>query len=192
MRTCRDDARIFPDVEDAGIVQLLFQPGELARELLPHRPGHLEFEQEGATGGVADNALELTEIAEMGRDGTADLADHWHLEQHPERRDAGGPAGEGARLSLRVIPVCESIASANRDVDGSLLEKLFDRHWASSGNSLVIFRKPLAQLMNDGKGNLVFKVIKGFRIRPSYCGREYQLVSNLEDAPKLDLMVVTN
>ena len=64
MRTCRDDARTFPDVGDVGIFQLLFQPGELARELLPHRPGHLEFEQEGAAGGVADNALELTEIAE--------------------------------------------------------------------------------------------------------------------------------
>ena len=58
---------------------------ELARELLPHRPGHLEFEQEGAICGVADNALELAEIAETGRDGTADLADHWHLDQHPER-----------------------------------------------------------------------------------------------------------
>src|SRR5713226_2208693 len=128
MRTCRNDARIFPDAGDAGIFQLLFQPGELARELLPHRPGHLEFEQEGATGGVADNAPEFAEIAEIGLDGTADLADHWHLDQHPERRDAGGPAGEGARLSLPVIPVCESIAPANCDVDGSLLEKLFDRH----------------------------------------------------------------
>src|SRR5258705_2521220 len=135
MRICRDDARIFPAVENAGIFQLPFQPGELARELLPHRPGHLEFEQEGATGGVADNALELAEIAEIGRDGTADLADHGHLDQHPERRDAGGPAVEGAPLSLPVIPVCESVAPANRDVDGSLLEKLFDRHWASSPKS---------------------------------------------------------
>src|SRR6266478_329112 len=138
MRSWRNDARIFPNVGDAGIFQLLFQPGELARELLPHRPGHLEFEQEGATCGAADNALELAEIAEKGRDGTADLADHRHLNQHPERRDAGGPAGEGARLSPPVIPVCESIAPANRDVDGSLLEEFFDRHWASSGNSLVI------------------------------------------------------
>src|ERR1700738_4819463 len=109
MRVRRNDASIFPDVGDAGILQLLFQPGELARELLPRRPGHLEFEQEGATGGVADNAVELAEIAEIGRDGTAEFADHWYLDQHPERRDAGGPAGEGARLSLPVIPVCESI-----------------------------------------------------------------------------------
>src|SRR5436189_3956226 len=135
MRICRNDAGIFPDVGDAGIFQLLFQPGELARELLPHRPGHFEFEQEGAICGVADNALELTEIAEIGRDRTADLADHWDLDQHPERRDAGGPAGEGARLSLPVIPVCERIAPANCDVDGSLLEKLIDRHWASSPKS---------------------------------------------------------
>src|SRR5947208_15697807 len=135
MRICRNDAGIFPDVGDAGIFQLLFQPGELARELLPHRPGHLEFEQEGAICGVADTALERAEIAETGRDGTADLADHRDLDQHPERRDAGGPAGEGARLSLPVIPVCESIAPANRNVDGSLLEEFFDRHWASSPKS---------------------------------------------------------
>src|SRR6266481_5526647 len=132
MRICRNDAGIFPDVGDAGIFQLLFQPGELARELLPHRPAHLEFEQEGAVCGVADNALELAEIAEKRRDGTADLADHWHLDQHPERRDAGSPAGEGARFPLPVIPVCESIAPANRDDDRSLLEEFFDRHWASS------------------------------------------------------------
>ena len=135
MRICRDDARIFPDVGNAGILQLFFQPGELARELLPHRPGHLEFEQEGAVCGVADNALELAKIAEKGRDGTADLADHRHLDQHPERRDAGSPASESALLPLPVIPVCESIAPANRNVDGSLLEKLFDRHGASSPKS---------------------------------------------------------
>ena len=76
MRIWRNDAGIFPDVGDARIFQLFFQPGELACELLPHRPGHLEFEQEGATCGVADNALELAEITEKGRDGTADLADH--------------------------------------------------------------------------------------------------------------------
>jgi hypothetical protein len=85
---------------------------------------------------VADNALELTEIAEIGCDGIADLADYWHVDQHPERRNAGGPAREGAWLSPSVIPVCESIAPADRDVDGSLLEELFDRHRASSRNSL--------------------------------------------------------
>src|SRR5713101_6233523 len=100
MRTCRDDARIFPDVRDAGVFQLLFQPGELVRELLPHWAGHFEFEQEGTGRGVADDALELAEIAEIGGDGTADLADHRHLDQHPERRDAGGSARESARLSL--------------------------------------------------------------------------------------------
>jgi len=46
--------------------------------------------------------------------------------------------------------------------------------------------------MIDGKGNLVFKVIKGFRIRASCCRPEYQLVFNLEAARKLDLMVFIN
>src|SRR6266404_8674967 len=128
MWVCRNDARIFPDVGNAGIFQLFFKPGELVRELFPHRPGHLELEQESTAAGVADNAFELTEVPEIGCDGTADLADHGHLDQHPEWRDAGGPAGEGARLSLPVIPVCESIAPANRDVDGSLFEKFFDPH----------------------------------------------------------------
>src|ERR1700730_14122993 len=132
MRTGRDDARIFPDVEDAGIFLLLFQPCELAGELLPHRPGHLEFEQEGAARRAADEALELTEITEIGCDGIADLADHRHVDHHPERRNAGGPARKSAWLSLPVIPVCEGVIAANGDVDGSLLEKLFDRHRASS------------------------------------------------------------
>src|SRR6266403_6330545 len=76
MWVCRDDARIFPDVGNAGIFQLFFKPGELVRELLPHRPGDLEFEQEGTAAGVADNAFELTEVSGRGCDGTADLADH--------------------------------------------------------------------------------------------------------------------
>src|SRR5258705_2823244 len=132
MQSWRNAAGIFPDVGDAGIFQLFFHTGALAWEILPHRPGHLQFEQEGAVCGVADNALELAEIAEKGRDGTADLADHRHLDQHPERRDAGSPAGEGARFPLPVIPVSESIGPANRDVDCSLLQEFFDRHWASS------------------------------------------------------------
>src|SRR5258708_14870619 len=99
MRTCREDARIFPDVGDAGIFQLFFQPNELVRELFPHGPGHLEFEQEGAGRGVADKALELTEIAEIGCDGIADLADYRHVDHHPARRNARCPAREGAWLS---------------------------------------------------------------------------------------------
>src|SRR3984893_13060311 len=132
MRTGRDDARIFPDVEDAGIFLLLFQPCELAGELLPHRPGHLEFEQEGAARRAADEALELTEIAEIGCDRIADLTDHRHVDHHPERRNAGGPAREGPWLSLRVKPLCGSIAPADGDLDGSLFEKLFDGHGTSS------------------------------------------------------------
>src|SRR5216684_3777746 len=132
MRTCGDDARIFPDIDDAGIFLLLFQPGELAGELLPHGPRHLEFEQEGAGRGVADKALELTEIVEIGCDGIADLAEHRHVDHHPERRNAGGPARESAWLSLRVIPICETVVAVHDDIDGSLFEKLFDRHRSSS------------------------------------------------------------
>src|SRR5437879_3908431 len=131
MRTCRDDARILSDVEDAGIFLLLFQPGKLAREFLPQRLGHLEFEQEGAVHSVADKAIELTEIAEIGCDGIADLADHRHVDHHPERRNAGSPAREGPWLSLRVKPLCGSIAPADGDLDGSLFEKLFDGHGTS-------------------------------------------------------------
>src|SRR6266436_10354309 len=132
MRSWRNDARIFPNVGDAGIFLFLFQPGELARELLPHRPGHLEFEQEGAAHRVADKPLELTEIAEIGCDGIADLADHRHVDHHPERRNSGGPAREGAWLSLRVIPLCGRVTPANGGIDGSLIEKLFDRRGTSS------------------------------------------------------------
>src|ERR1700694_952806 len=41
MRTGRDDSRMLPDIGNAGIFQLLFQPGELVRELLPH--GRCDF-----------------------------------------------------------------------------------------------------------------------------------------------------
>src|ERR1700738_5094537 len=135
MRTGRNDARIFPDVEDAGIFLLLFQPCELARELLPQRPDHLEFEQEGAARRAADEALKLTEIAEIGCDGIADLADHRHVDHHPERRNASGSAREGAWLSLRVIPVCERVVPAHGYSDGSLFEKLFDRHRRNPGKA---------------------------------------------------------
>src|SRR5665213_719277 len=128
MRTCRDDARLLPGVRDAGILLLLFQPGKLACEFLAHRRRHGEFEQEAALGGVADEALELAEITEIGRDAVADPADHGHRDHHPERRNAAGPACEGAGLSLRVKPVRERIAPAHRDVDGPLLEKLLHRH----------------------------------------------------------------
>src|SRR6266404_7442876 len=87
---------------------------------------------EGPAHGVADKALEFAEFAEIGFDGIADLADHRHLDHHPERRNAGGPAREGAWLSLRVKPLCGSVAPANGDIDGSLLEKLFDRHGSFS------------------------------------------------------------
>src|SRR5260370_6547886 len=132
MWNCRDDARMFPDVGDAGSFLLLFQPGELARELFPHGLGHLEFEQEGAAHGVADKALEVAEIVKMGGDAIADLAGHRYVDHHPERRNACGPAREAAWLSLRVKPSCETVAPANGDIDGSLFEKLFDRHSASS------------------------------------------------------------
>src|ERR1700694_1860531 len=121
MRTCRDDPRMLPDIGNAGIFQLLFQPGELARELLPHGPGHLEFEQEGAGLDVADNALELTEIAEIGCDGIADLADYWHVDQHPERRNSGGPTREGAWLSPSVGNVT-GVSQLNVEVGPKRLE----------------------------------------------------------------------
>src|SRR6266436_2350058 len=53
MRICRDDAYVPPAVGDAGIFLFLFQPGELARQLLALRLGHAEFEQEAAGSDVA-------------------------------------------------------------------------------------------------------------------------------------------
>src|SRR5216683_7204245 len=85
MRACRDDARLLPAVGQTGILLLLFQPGELAYELLTHPGGHGEFEQKAAGSGVADLAFELTETAEIGCDVIPDLADHRHSDQHPER-----------------------------------------------------------------------------------------------------------
>src|SRR3977135_2956508 len=69
MGTWGDDARLLPAVADARIFLLLFQPGELARKFLALRRGHGEIEQETAVHGVCDDALELAEIAEKGRDG---------------------------------------------------------------------------------------------------------------------------
>src|SRR5450432_2060293 len=105
MGACRDDARLLPAVGQTGIVLLPFQPGELACELLTHPRGHGEFEQKAAGSGVADLALEFTEIAEIRRDVIPGLADHRYGHHHPERGNAAGPAREGTRLSLRVEPV---------------------------------------------------------------------------------------
>src|ERR1700738_207075 len=131
VRTCRDDARLLPAVEDAWVFLLLFQPGEFARELFAHGRGHVEFEQEGAGHGVADNALEVAESPEIRCDTVPDLADHRHRDHHPERRNAAGPAGKGAWPALRVKPVRKRVMPAYCDVDSSLFEKLFDRHGAS-------------------------------------------------------------
>ena len=103
MRICRDDADVPPAVGDARIFLFLFQPGELARQLLALRRGHGEFEQEAAGGDVADLAIELTEITEIGCDAIPDLADHRHGDQHPEWRNAAGPA----RAKVQGFP-CES------------------------------------------------------------------------------------
>src|SRR2546429_8264405 len=140
MRTCRDDPRIFPDVGDTGIFQLLFQPSELVCKLLAHGPGHLEFEEKGAGRGVADKAIELTEIAEIGGDGITDFAEHWHVHQHPERRNTRGPAREGAWLSLPVIPVCEGVVPAHGNLYGSLFAKVFDRHGKILTEGRTLFR----------------------------------------------------
>jgi hypothetical protein len=101
----KDDARLLPAVADAGIFLLLVQPVELARERLAHGCG-------------------------QGRDGIADPADHRHGDHHPERRNAAGPAREGTWLAL-CTPFRKRIVAGNCDVDGRLLEKLFDRHGAS-------------------------------------------------------------
>src|ERR1700738_4197855 len=131
VRTCRDDARLLPAVEDAWVFLLLFQPGEFARELLAHGRGHVEFEQEAAGYGVADDALQVPEMPEIRRDAVPDLADPRHRDQHAERRNAAGPASKGAWPALRVKPVCKRVMPAYGDVDSSLFEKLFDRHGAS-------------------------------------------------------------
>src|SRR6266403_1322310 len=128
MGVLRDDARFLPDVKDTGVLLFAFQPGELARKSLPQVAGHLEFEQKAAGFGVADLAFELAEVAKVGRQAIADFSDHRHVDHHAERRNAGGPAGERARLSPRVVPVRERITSADRDVDGTLLEEFFDGH----------------------------------------------------------------
>src|SRR5215467_15410556 len=96
MRTCRDDARILPELGDAGLFLLLFQPGELVREALAHGLGHLQFEQEAARLGVADEAIKFAEIAKIGREAIADLAHDWYVDHHPKRRNARGPAREDA------------------------------------------------------------------------------------------------
>ena len=126
VRTCRDDARLFPAIEDAGVFLLLFEPGKFARELLAHGSGHVELEQKAAGNGVADDALQVTEIPEIGCDTVSDLADHRHRDHHSERRNAAGPASKGAWLALRVKPVRKRVMPACRDVDGSLFEKPLD------------------------------------------------------------------
>jgi hypothetical protein len=128
MRACRDDPRVFPGFADGGILLLVVEPGELGCELLAHGGGHGEFEQEAAGSGVADVPVELAEIAEIGGDAIADLADHRHGDHHPERRNAAGPAREGAWLSPRVKPVRKRVMAAYGDVDSLLTEKLLDRH----------------------------------------------------------------
>src|SRR3954452_25639181 len=105
MRAGRDDAGILAGVGEVGILQLGLEPSELVRELLASTVAHLDVEQEAAARRVGDDALEVTEIAEIGLHATADPADHRPVDHHPPGRDAAGPAREGALLALRVEPL---------------------------------------------------------------------------------------
>src|SRR3978361_1959534 len=133
MGAFRNNALLLADVAHARIFLFLFQPGELGCELFARRCGHLKLEQEAARSGVADMALEFSEVPEIGGDAIANLADHRHGDNHPERRNAAGTAREGARLALRVKPVAKRGLSTDGDVDSTLIEKLLDRHGAFSG-----------------------------------------------------------
>jgi hypothetical protein len=60
------------------------------------------------------------------RQTVANLADYRHVYKHPERRNTGCPASEGAKLSLRVIPIGEGIVAGQGNVNGALLEERFN------------------------------------------------------------------
>src|SRR6195952_1892139 len=121
MGAFRNNALLLADVAHARIFLFLFQPGELGCEFLARRCGHLELEQEAARSGIADMALEFSEIAEIGADAISTLADHRHGDDHPERGNAAATAREGAWLALRVKPVAKRVLSTDGDVDSTLI-----------------------------------------------------------------------
>jgi hypothetical protein len=125
--------RASPQIRHFRIPLLLRDPGQRFRESFAPLARHLQFEQEAALHGVADGAFELAEVAEVGGEAVADLADHGHVDDHPERRHALGAAGEGAKLAPRIIPVRQRIASCDGDLHRSLVKKILnDAHGISS------------------------------------------------------------
>jgi transcriptional regulator GlxA family with amidase domain len=103
-----------------GMLEKDYGP-ELARDV-----AQIMLINQGRAGGVADQALELAEIAEIGGDGIANPADHGHVHHHPERRHPAGPAGELPRLAIGVEPVRQGVVAADDHVDGALSEELFN------------------------------------------------------------------
>src|SRR5258708_34197074 len=101
LRSFWNETRILPGIADAeGILGLFLQPDELFREPGAHRLGHLEFEQETARRRVADRALEVAEVPEIGGKAVAALAAHGGLHHHPERTNAPGAPAEGSKPPL--------------------------------------------------------------------------------------------
>ena len=82
--------------------------------------------------GVADTALELAELAEIGGDAVTDPADHRHVDDHAERRDARGAAGHRPKLSVLIVPAVQHVAALADDVDGALAEEFLHGHGTAS------------------------------------------------------------
>src|SRR5262245_48962803 len=103
MRAGRDDASLRPGV-DHGLALLLVEPRHLAGELLAHRTGHGELEHEAAAHALADPAVDLAELAEIGNHPLADGTRYRDVHHHLEWRDLAGAARELAPVALRVAP----------------------------------------------------------------------------------------
>src|SRR5579871_717085 len=126
MRIFRNDAgTLLPQFRNGGILQLLFQPGKLVGEPFTRGLTHIEFDQKGAGRGVDDAAIELAEIAEIGCQMVADLADDRHVNHHLVRGNATGAAAAGAELAIGVIPIGQRVLPSHRDGDRALLERQF-------------------------------------------------------------------
>jgi hypothetical protein len=136
-----DDAGVLPDVLNARILEFPFEPGQLLRHPGAMRCGHLQVDQEAAAHGLADDAFELAELAEIGGHALADVADHRHLDDHAKGRHTRGAAGKAAQLAVGIVPApLQRIAAVDGDVHRALLEKGFDGH-----------REPQERMLRPGR-----------------------------------------
>lgn len=123
MRDLRHEPRVTPQIFDAGVL-LLLEPGQFLRHPGAPRPGHLELHQEAHLQRRGNRALEFAEVLEIGDHALADLADDRHVNDHAERRDTLGAAGERPELALAIVPARQRIAAAHVDVHCTLPKEL--------------------------------------------------------------------